>query len=202
MLIRATVIEELADLLKSATVVAPLGNTVRELYAIAESPSTFYLLGSMGMPVPVALGLAMGHSGTVIALEGDGGCLTNMGSLATAARYAPGNLKIVILDNGAYESTGGQPTHSHAGTSFVDVARGCGIKAAREVRDETDLADLPNWLALPGLRLAVVKTVIAETSFPRVPLAPPDIFRRVREHLAQTGSAAAGSIGNGSVCPK
>lgn len=184
MLNRSEVIQELAGLIRSAVVVAPLGNTVRELYAIADRPSNFYLLGSMGMAIPVGLGLAIGRPETVLAFEGDGGCLMNLGTLATVARYGPANLKIVIFDNGAYESTGGQPSHSAAATSLRAVASGCGIRTTTEVRTGEDVSRLAGWLARPGLRLAVVKTGLARTSFPRVPIAPPEIFARVSRELA------------------
>jgi sulfopyruvate decarboxylase subunit beta len=182
------VIRALAGLIESAVVVAPLGNTVRELYAIADRPSNFYLLGSMGMAIPVGLGLALGLPQAVLVFEGDGGCLMNLGALATVARYGPANLKIVICDNGAYESTGGQPSHSGATTSLRAVAQGCGIKATTEIHTEAGLAGLTAWLAPPGPRLAVVKTALAETSFPRVPIEPPAIFARVRRELAAARS--------------
>jgi sulfopyruvate decarboxylase subunit beta len=192
MLSRRQVIGALADLLRTAVVVGPLGNTVRELYAMADSPAAFYLLGSMGMPVPVALGLALGQPRTVVAFEGDGGCLMSLGSLATVARYGPDTLKIVILDNGVYESTGGQPAHSPA-TSLAAIARGCGIPDVCEIRHESALAGFSGWLAEPGLRLAVVQTAPSAAASARVPIAPPDIFGRVREHLAGERCTACSS---------
>ena len=46
----------------------------------------------------------------VIALEGDGSILMQLGSLATVAAREQKNLAIAIMDNGAYQITGGQPT--------------------------------------------------------------------------------------------
>jgi sulfopyruvate decarboxylase subunit beta len=181
---RSDVLREFSGLIMSSIVVAPLGNTVRELYAIADQPANFYLLGSMGMAIPVGLGLALGQPETVIAFEGDGGCLMNLGALATVARYAPPNLRVVVFDNGAYESTGGQPSHSRVVASLRTVAEGCGIRETREVITAAELARLVAWLAQPGLRLAVVRTGMAEKSFPRVPIEPPEIFARLRRHLA------------------
>jgi sulfopyruvate decarboxylase subunit beta len=180
---RSDVLRALAGLLKRSVVVAPLGNTVRELYAIMDQPANFYLLGSMGMPIPVGLGLALGQSRTVVTLEGDGGCLMNLGGLASVARYGPTNLKIVILDNGAYESTGHQPSHTSQTTSLCAVASGCGVANTTEVRTPAELATLVDWLSKPGPRVAVVKIGLSENSCPRVPIEPCEIFSRVRREL-------------------
>ncbi len=48
-----------------------------------------------------------------------------MGTLATIGAYAPGNLIHIILDNGTYDSTGGQPTVSGS-VDFACVAADCG----------------------------------------------------------------------------
>ena len=47
-------------------------------------------------------------------LDGDGSVLMHMGALATIGHCLPRNLIHVVLDNQAYESTGGQPTTSAA----------------------------------------------------------------------------------------
>lgn len=188
MLTTTEVISSLDELLRESIVVTPLGSTSRELYAASDSPSNFYLLGAMGMSVPVALGLALGQPETVIALEGDGGCLMNLGALATAARYGPRNLKVVIVDNEAYGSTGGQPSHSRL-ASLAGVARECGFERAVEVRARRELRDLSDWLREPGLRIAVVKTALVVNPSPRVPIEPPVIFSRVRDELARRNPA-------------
>lgn len=192
MLTRTEVLRQLAGLIDSAVVVAPLGHTARELYAMADRPANFYLLGSMGMPIPTGLGLALGRTETVLVLEGDGGCLMNLGALATVARYGPPNLRIVVFDNGAYESTGGQPSHSAHRTSLRAVADGCGIAETIEVSLRDELAAMADWLARPGLRLAVVRTGMGGRSLPRVPIAPPEIFARLRTHLATTPAPPGG----------
>jgi sulfopyruvate decarboxylase subunit beta len=199
MLNRLEVLVRLSPLLRTSIVVTPLGNTSREVYAIADRPSNFYLLGSMGLSIPVALGLALGQTSTVVAFEGDGSCLMNLGGLATAARYGPPNLKILILDNEAYESTGGQRTHTHATASLATIARGCGIDGAREIRDDGQLAELMAWLQAPQLQLAVVKTAMTQETHPRIPIAPPAIFQRVRQALTSSPEAA-GALVKGLEC--
>ena len=73
------------------------------------------MLGSMGLTIPIALGVAIAQPQRhVIALEGDGSLLMQLGCLATVAERAPKNLTIVVWDNGIYQITGSQPTASAA----------------------------------------------------------------------------------------
>lgn len=64
----------------------------------------------MGCAMGVGLGIALNTKREVIVVIGDGSFLMKAGSTATINKYAPKNLKIVILDNGQYSSTGGQTT--------------------------------------------------------------------------------------------
>ena len=54
----------------------------------------------------------------------------HMGNMATIGQNAPGNFKHVIINNGAHDSVGGQPTdaRNHDTFSFVKIAEGCGYK--------------------------------------------------------------------------
>ena len=67
----------------------------------------------------------------MVALEGDGSLLMQLGCLATVAVQAPKNLTIVVWDNGIYQITGGQPTASAAAADLVAIARGLGIRQQR-----------------------------------------------------------------------
>ena len=74
------------------------------------------MLGSMGLAVPIGLGVALAQpQRKVIALEGDGSILMQLGSLATVAARKQKNLAIVIMDNGAYQITGGQTDADRTG---------------------------------------------------------------------------------------
>jgi sulfopyruvate decarboxylase subunit beta len=96
---------------------------------LADSPLDFaYIPSAMGHAPGLGLGLALAQPDRgVIVINGDGCMLMNLGSLVTlAAQAAP--VYLLILDNGIYEVTGGQP---HAGAGHVDfalLARGAGIR--------------------------------------------------------------------------
>jgi len=94
-----------------ALVIGGLGSAAWDITAAGDSPLNFPLWGAMGGTVAIALGLAIAQPGRrVLALSGDGDLLMGIGSLATVAVQAPGNLAIVALDNERYGETGMQET--------------------------------------------------------------------------------------------
>lgn len=95
---------------------------------LSDSPRDFhYLPSSMGQGVPLGLGLCLARPGLpVVVLTGDGGLLMNLGCLVTAAQF-PVPLRILLIDNGLYEVTGGQPVANAGRTDFAAIARGAGI---------------------------------------------------------------------------
>jgi thiamine pyrophosphate-dependent acetolactate synthase large subunit-like protein len=95
---------------------------------LSDSPRDFhYLPSSMGQGVAVALGLCLARPGLGVAvLVGDGGLLMNLGCLVTAAQFRV-PLRILLIDNGLYEVTGGQPVANASRTDFAAIAKGAGI---------------------------------------------------------------------------
>ena len=78
----------------------------------------------------------------MVALEGDGSLLMQLGCLATVAMRTPTNLTIVVWDNGIYQITGGQPTASASAADLVAIARGAGIAKSAWAADEEDFERL------------------------------------------------------------
>ncbi len=124
-------------------IVAGIGNTNFDLAAAGHRPQNFYMLGSMGLALPIALGGAVAQPGRrFFALEGDGSLLMNLGCLATVASVAPRNLTIIIWDNGLYQITGKQPAATASVTDLVGVAKAAGIANSAWATDETDFTRL------------------------------------------------------------
>src|SRR5437868_14063697 len=106
-------------------VIGGIGNSNFDLWNAGQRPQNFYMLGSMGLAGPIALGVALAQpKRRVIALEGDGSILMQLGSLATVANLAPKNLTIVVWDNGMYQITGSQPAATAGRADLVEIARG------------------------------------------------------------------------------
>ena len=128
-----------AKLHREEAVIGGIGNTNFDLWACGNRAQNFYMLGSMGLACPIALGVALAQpQRRVVAIEGDGSILMQLGSLGTIAMRRPGNLIIVIMDNGSYQITGGQPTLTASGTDIVAVARGAGLAQSAWAADEKD----------------------------------------------------------------
>ncbi len=124
-------------------VIAGIGNTNFDLLETGYRPQNFPMLGSMGLACSIALGVAVAQpQRRVIALEGDGSLLMNLGTLATIAAIGPTNLAVVCWDNGAYQITGDQPSATAAGVDLVGIARSAGFRRSAWSEDAADFTGL------------------------------------------------------------
>ncbi len=124
--------------LKNEAVIGGIGNTNFDLWAAGQRPENFYMLGSMGLAVPIALGVALAQpERRTFVLEGDGSLLMQLGSLGTVAAKAPKNLAIVVFDNGMYQITGKQKSLTAGPVDLVAMAQGAGLAQSEWARDET-----------------------------------------------------------------
>ena len=145
---------------RDAIVIGGLGASTYDIAAAGDHERNFYLWGAMGGAVMIGLGIALAQPNLpVVVITGDGEMLMGMGSLATVGLQKPKNLTIVVLDNECYGETGGQASHSAAGTDLVGVARACGIV---EVSSITTMAEVEAFKGLlqdvsAGPRFASVK---------------------------------------------
>lgn len=141
---RAALTKGLVGKLKNEeAVVGGIGWTNFELWGAGPRPQNFYMLGSMGLAFPIALGVAIAQpKRKVIGLEGDGSLLMQVGCLGTIASRQPKNLIMVVWDNGAYQITGGQPTVSSTVVDFVGLAKASGLEKAYWAADEAQFYDL------------------------------------------------------------
>jgi thiamine pyrophosphate-dependent acetolactate synthase large subunit-like protein len=135
---RTALTERLVRMLQhDEAVIGGIGNSNFDLFAAGHRPQNFYMLGSMGLACPIALGVALAQPERgVIALEGDGSILMGLGCLATIANLKPRNFTIIIWDNGIYQITGKQRAATAGASDIVAIARGAGIANSVWVRDE------------------------------------------------------------------
>jgi len=112
----------------SDVVITSMGSAREWMAMGALDPLDFvFVPSSMGEAPALGLGIALAQPARrVIACNGDGSMLMNLGALVTIGAEAPENLVVIGFDNGVYEVTGAQPTPG-ARVDFAMVARGCGI---------------------------------------------------------------------------
>ena len=141
---RSNLTKRLAARLKNEeAVVGGIGNTHFDLWASGQRAQNFYMLGSMGLAIPIALGVSLAQpQRQVFALEGDGSLLMQLGALGTVASVKPRNLAIFVWDNGAYQITGSQPTLTAAGVDLVAIAKGAGLTRSAWAADEAHFDEL------------------------------------------------------------
>ena len=133
----------IAKLKHEEAVIGGIGNTNFDLWAAGHRPQNFYMLGSMGLAFPIALGVALAQPDRrVFALEGDGSLLMQLGALSTIAMLKPKNLIMIVMDNGIYQITGAQPTPAASVADIVAIATGSGLANSTWAADEEDFERL------------------------------------------------------------
>jgi sulfopyruvate decarboxylase subunit beta len=144
--------------------------------SLSDTPLDFaYIPSSMGQGIALGLGLAMAQPRRgVIAVIGDGSLLMNLGALVTVANHsAP--LTVILIDNGLYEVTGGQPVTGAGRTDFAALARAAGIERVYSFENENDWRDKAATIASePGaafVRLRVEGRLGQKTPAPPHPMA-------------------------------
>lgn len=119
-------------------VVSTTGKTSRELYEYRAARgdghgNDFLTVGAMGHTASIAMGVAHGQPGRrVVCIDGDGSALMHLGALAIIGQSGLGNLVHVVVNNGAHDSVGGQPTTGFA-IDLVAIAKACGYRQASSV---------------------------------------------------------------------
>ena len=132
-------------------IVSTTGKTSREVFEYRElkgqgHQNDFLTVGSMGHCSQIALGIAIEKKDLqVFVLDGDGAVIMQMGSLAISGSEAPENFKHIVINNGAHDSVGGQPTAGFE-INFTEIAKACGYKSVSSAHDETGIKNEINKL--------------------------------------------------------
>ena len=139
--------------------VSGLGSPSWDVAAAGNHENDFQFIGAMGQAGPFALGLALVQpEKRIVLITGDGELLMSLGILATIGNQAPTNLSILILDNGAYLETGGQPTATAGKTDLSKIAQACGFSTTAQFSKENEMSTLVDYVRKEsGPSLAVAK---------------------------------------------
>lgn len=171
--------------------IATTGKTSRELFTLSDRPEHFYCVGSMGFASAISHGIALGCANLpVYVIDGDGAALMHLGNFAGIGASKPDNLIHIILDNGSYDSTGGQPTVSPS-VDFAGMAYAAGYADAQHCNDLDSLAHALRQTGISGPRLLHVPISIGSMSpLGRPTLSPYHVARRLQSHLKTIAAAS------------
>ncbi|MHB9292212.1 phosphonopyruvate decarboxylase [Hollandina sp. SP2] len=124
------------------------GMASRELYELRERyqmghARDFLTLGSMGHASQIALAVALHQPNRMVTcLDGDGAALMHLGALAIIGTQKQlGNFRHILLNNGAHDSVGGQPTVALE-IDLPAIARACGYEAVYSATTRDELGAL------------------------------------------------------------
>jgi thiamine pyrophosphate-dependent acetolactate synthase large subunit-like protein len=182
---RATATRLLVARLTTEVVVSNLGQATLDLQRLGDRPLNCYTFGAMGQCSSIGLGIALARPDVrVICLDGDGSLLMNLGSLCTIATLQPRNYALVIWDNQAHVTTGGQPTATAHRSSLAALARGAGIEKVLEPRDAPELVRAYERILAEDGPFVVPVTVAGGRAEGRLDRDVIGYARRFREALA------------------
>ena len=139
-MVREDIIKHIVKVSGEDPIVSTTGKASRELFETREANGQshkydFLTVGSMGHSSSIALGVAINKPDTKIwCVDGDGAVLMHMGAMAVMGSNKPKNVVHVVINNGAHETVGGQPTVA-ADIDLVAIAKACGYPNAVYVDD-------------------------------------------------------------------
>lgn len=145
-LTRETAIKVLVNNLnESDIIVSTTGKISRELYEYrnqldGDHSKDFLTIGSMGHCSQIAMGIALAQpKRQVYCFDGDGAVIMHMGALAVIGSQKPKNFRHIIINNGAHDSVGGQPTAGFK-ISFTAIAKACAYEVALEAKSLSEIS--------------------------------------------------------------
>ena len=143
-------------------IVSTTGKTSRELFELREAKgqghsNDFLTVGGMGHTSSIALGMAIGSEQDIFCIDGDGSFLMHMGAFAVTGQTAPDNFKYILINNGAHESVGGQPTVAFS-IRPEEVLTACGFEKVITARSREEILAGMEELRRGGKRALIVLT--------------------------------------------
>lgn len=181
---RYDAIKRIIDSVKYEILVCNLGAPSRELFNIKDRDENFYMLGSMGLASSLAFGIALSKPNrSVWCIDGDGSLLMNLGSLSTIANNQPDNLTLIVIDNGAYGSTGNQKTYTNKKTNLETIAKGAGFDSINVIKTEDEIISTLKKLG-KGCHFVKIITLPGNAQVKNIELTPEGIKNRFMKSIS------------------
>ena len=181
-MLREDIIRHIVAVTGMDVIISTTGKASRELFEIRNENHQshdldFLTVGSMGHSSSIALGIALQKpEKKVWIIDGDGAMLMHMGSMAVIGANSPSNLVHIVINNGAHETVGGQPTVA-SNMDIVAIAKGCGYSMAVSV-GSFEALDEALYIAKKSDKLSLIEVkcaVGARKDLGRPTLTPSEI---------------------------
>ena len=170
-----------------APIVFSTGYISRMAHHLRDAPNHFYMVGSMGLAASIGAGIAAAARRRTVVVDGDGSFLMGLtGLLLCDDLDGAGNLVHVVLNDGEYDSTGGQPAPASA-RRISALARAAGYAEVHDVQDGRSLERAlrrASTMVVSGPVLIHCEVVPSHAAPPRIDISLPDIASRLRRYLA------------------
>ncbi|RYY88690.1 MAG: phosphonopyruvate decarboxylase [Chitinophagaceae bacterium] len=153
----------------------------------------FLNVGAMGHTGSLAAALALHSDQRIWLLDGDGALLMHLGALGLIGSLQLKNLNYILLNNGAHESVGRQPTLGF-NIDFCAVARACGFAGALLIENEESLR---RWLSSreEGLFVEIRINTRVPADLPRPAGSLKEAGGRFRSSFQKSNDGAAHTAG-------
>lgn len=175
---RRDAIENIMKDIEDELIVCNIGVPCKELYAVRDRTENFYMIGSMGLASSIGLGLAIAQPDKkVVVIDGDGSLLMNLGSLVTVFAQNPKNLTWIVINNGAYGSTGNQDTYAQK-VDLLELSKSVGFDA----HDYEDI-DLKEVLNNNKCSFINYQVEAGNSAAPNLDIAPEEIKERFMNEI-------------------
>ncbi len=187
MMTRYDCLQLLASRVSDELVICNVGGVTREWSHLKHRDGNFYRTYMAGN-TPIALGVALGlpHR-RVISLDGDGSRLMTLNIFPVIAKQNPPNLIDIVFDNEVYASTGNLPTLTSSTANLAEIARACGIKNVRPVKELSEFEQaIDEAFKAKDTTFIPVKAQIPSKACPYVPLDGPENKYRFIRHIEET----------------
>lgn len=136
----------------NACFVSTTGMASRELYELRDKhgqghAKDFLTVGSMGHASQIALSIALSKPARkIFCIDGDGAAIMHLGGLTTIGTQKPKNMVHIVLNHGAHDSVGGQPTVGRK-INLCAVAQACGYDKVVSVKTIEELETQLEYLS-------------------------------------------------------
>lgn len=171
-------------------IVSTTGKTSRELFEIREKNkqghrNDFLTVGSMGHTASIAFGISLGVDKDIYCIDGDGSFIMHTGGFGIITQNAKKNFKYILINNGAHESVGGQPTVGFQ-INVAEILKGEGFLQVYEAYQESEIICAMQHLKKEKLAALIIYTKQgAREALGRPTIEPVENKRSIMNKLQQ-----------------